>query len=41
MVAEAIVDHIRLCNWKIERGPPGLRISQENQSSAAETHASS
>jgi hypothetical protein len=22
MVADAIVEHIRLCNWKIERGPP-------------------
>jgi hypothetical protein len=22
MVADAIVDHIKLCNWKIERGPP-------------------
>jgi hypothetical protein len=21
MVADAIVEHIRLCNWKIERGP--------------------
>jgi hypothetical protein len=22
MVADAIVEHIRLCNWKIECGPP-------------------
>jgi hypothetical protein len=22
MVADAIVEHIKLCNWKIERGPP-------------------
>ena len=22
LVARAIVDHIRLCNWKVERGPP-------------------
>lgn len=22
MVADAIVEHIRLCNWKVERGPP-------------------
>lgn len=22
MVAEAIVEHIKLCNWKVERGPP-------------------
>jgi hypothetical protein len=22
MVADAIVDHIKLCNWKVERGPP-------------------
>ncbi len=22
MVAAAIVDHIKLCNWKVERGPP-------------------
>jgi hypothetical protein len=22
MVATAIVDHIKLCNWKVERGPP-------------------
>jgi hypothetical protein len=22
MVADAIVDHIRLCNWRVERGPP-------------------
>jgi hypothetical protein len=22
MAADAIVEHIRLCNWKIERGPP-------------------
>jgi hypothetical protein len=22
MVADAIVEHIRLCNWKIERGAP-------------------
>ena len=21
-VAAAIVEHIRLCNWKVERGPP-------------------
>jgi hypothetical protein len=27
MVAAAIVEHIRLCNWKVERGPAwgGLR----------------
>lgn len=23
MVADAIVEHIRLCNWKFERGPRG------------------
>jgi hypothetical protein len=22
MVAAAIVEHIRLCNWRVERGPP-------------------
>ena len=22
LVAAAIVEHIRLCNWKVERGPP-------------------
>ena len=22
MVAAAIVEHIRLCNWRMERGPP-------------------
>ena len=22
MVADAIVDHIKLCNWKVERGAP-------------------
>ena len=22
MVAAAIVEHIRMCNWKVERGPP-------------------
>ena len=22
MVAAVIVEHIRLCNWKVERGPP-------------------
>jgi hypothetical protein len=22
LVAAAIVDHIKLCNWKVERGPP-------------------
>jgi hypothetical protein len=22
MVADAIVEHIKLCNWKVERGPP-------------------
>jgi hypothetical protein len=22
MVADAIVEHIRLCNWKVERGRP-------------------
>jgi hypothetical protein len=34
MVADAIVQHIRLCNWKVERGRHGvgLRIWQENES---------
>jgi len=22
IVADAIVEHTRLCNWKVERGPP-------------------
>jgi len=22
MVADAIVEHIKLCNWKVERGAP-------------------
>src|SRR6266481_3443389 len=26
MVADAIVEHIKLCNWKIERGPPWGRV---------------
>jgi hypothetical protein len=27
MVADAIVEHIRLCNWKVERGPPWGGVS--------------
>jgi len=38
MVADAIVDHIKLCNWKVEGGRHGadLRISQEDRSRTGE-----
>jgi hypothetical protein len=34
MVADAIVEHIKLCNWKVERGAPweGLLISHKRLS---------
>jgi hypothetical protein len=28
MVAAAIVEHIRLCNWNVERGPPWGRFAK-------------
>ena len=33
MVAEAIVEHIKLCNWKVERGAPwgGCRPASERR----------
>jgi|GraSoiStandDraft_39_1057311.scaffolds.fasta_scaffold33142_2 hypothetical protein len=41
MVADAIVDHIKLCNWKVEGGRHGadLRISQEDRSRTGETQS--
>jgi hypothetical protein len=41
MVADAIVDHIKLCNWRSSAGRRGvgLRISQENESRTGETCA--
>ena len=32
MAAAAILEHIRLCNWKIERGPPWEGFSYLGQS---------
>src|SRR5215831_5639560 len=39
MVAAAIVDHLRLCNWRMARGPPwgGLAYLGQGQSRADET----
>src|SRR6516225_838403 len=39
MVAAAIVDHLRLCNWRIARGPPwgGFACLGQGQSRADET----
>jgi hypothetical protein len=41
MVADAIMDHIKLCNWKVEGGRHGadLRISQEDRSRTGETQS--